>query len=783
MKHNLRKQPERNWLEICCFGYSCLQHFWPRVVLRKWLNITTTDTGFCADTDEGGTDNDDNDSDNEDDSEWAQESRFKVKKDDWLGNNERPSETLRRARRRNSETLRAQYITTKELRHVSPFLIYKTIMMISVGTWNVGGEPPPDDLDIRDWLDVDEPADIYVLGFQEVVPLNAGNVLGAEDSRRVPQWESIIRDTLNRVQSPKTKFKCYSDPPSPSKFKPLDGIPDIGDEIYTDSDGDEERPLNDTDSDGDEEVHPLDEEYNHFEEIKHAPMTSGNDIMNSGASNLEGYCQKKGRVGSLEASLTQPKGKLSRTLSSSERISLSWPERPLDLLGQYVLERPNSLKPVKSLRTSKSFRTYKKSYTDKREGYCQIEGGLGSSEASLTQPKGKLSRTVSGLERINLGWPELPLDLLGQRVLEQPNPFKSVKSFKTSKPLRTYNSFKSSTGNMEEPSEMALLADLDLESLIHRKRRSPFVRIVSKQMVGIFLSIWVRRRLRRHIQNLRVSTVGVGVMGYIGNKASHFPLFRTFHLNDVYRSNWTYVDDFYMFQGSISVSMSIYQTLFCFICTHLTSGEKYGDELRRNADVKEIHRRTRFYPASHIGFPRTIHDHERIIWLGDLNYRINLRYEETRELISKAEWSKLAEKDQLIRELKKGRAFDGWTEGTLTFPPTYKYEFNSSKYRGEDPKSGRRNPAWCDRILSFGKGTRLLNYNRVEEMLSDHRPVKALYIAEVEVFCHKKLQKVLAFTDPELKHEDVPYVENDIGMDSLWFGEVMIKDIETASTL
>ncbi|KAF9604113.1 hypothetical protein IFM89_002788 [Coptis chinensis] len=171
--------------------------------------------------------------------------------------------------------------------------------------------------------------------------------------------------------------------------------------------------------------------------------------------------------------------------------------------------------------------------------------------------------------------------------------------------------------------------------------------------------------------------------------------------------------------------------------------------------------------------------------LVQMNYRIPLS--------ASHEWSKLTVKDQTpnlleldmtvvaaLRELKKGRAFDGWTEGALTFPPTYKYEFNSSKYRGEDPKSGRRNPAWCDRILSFGKGTRLLNYNRVEEMLSDHWPVKALYIAEVEVFCHKKLQKVLAFTDPELKHEDVPYVENDIGMDSLWFGKVMIKDIETA---
>lgn len=49
---------------------------------------------------------------------------------------------------------------------------------------------------------------------------------------------------------------------------------------------------------------------------------------------------------------------------------------------------------------------------------------------------------------------------------------------------------------------------------------------------------------------------------------------------------------------------------------------------------------------------------------------------------------------QLLRELKKGRAFDGWTEGNLSFAPTYKYENNSEKYYGEDPKVGRRTPAW-----------------------------------------------------------------------------------------
>lgn len=65
-----------------------------------------------------------------------------------------------------------------------------------------------------------------------------------------------------------------------------------------------------------------------------------------------------------------------------------------------------------------------------------------------------------------------------------------------------------------------------------------------------------------------------------------------------------------MVQGSISVSMSIYQTLFCFICSHLTSGEKDGDELRRNDDVHEIYKRTQFSSLGGVGVPSTIFDHE-----------------------------------------------------------------------------------------------------------------------------------------------------------------------------
>lgn len=68
---------------------------------------------------------------------------------------------------------------------------------------------------------------------------------------------------------------------------------------------------------------------------------------------------------------------------------------------------------------------------------------------------------------------------------------------------------------------------------------------------------------------------------------------------------------FDMMQGSVSVSMSLFQSRLCFVCSHLTSGQKEGAEQKRNSDVYEIIRRTRFsstiFDADQ---PQTIPSHE-----------------------------------------------------------------------------------------------------------------------------------------------------------------------------
>ncbi|KAJ0235577.1 Type I inositol polyphosphate 5-phosphatase 1 [Hirschfeldia incana] len=441
---------------------------------------------------------------------------------------------------------------------------------ICAGTWNVGGRVPPADVDIDGWLDTLEPADIYVLGLQEIVPLNAGNIFGIEDDQPSSVWENIIRDALNRVRPRKRKVLSHSDPPSPKPYKE-DSMFLETKHVACDTFFSGERPILSEDS-----IETLD---------------STND--NASPSTPDRSRREE------------------EIFSYNERVGLSWPEPPLKLLNQYVLER---------------------------------RGG-------------------AAFKPLNLS--------------------------------------------------------------IINPRKPAYVRMVSKQMVGVFLTVWVRRSLRKHISNLSVSTVGVGIMGYIGNK------------------------------GSVSVSMSIYQTPFCFLCSHLSSGEKDTDHQKRNDDVREIHRRTLFHPHSSNAnvLPRSIRDHERVIWLGDLNYRINLSYEKTHELIARKEWQRLLENDQLSIEMRKGKVFEGWSEGALCFPPTYKYEINSENYIGDDPESGKRKPAWCDRVIWKGKGMKLLSYRRNEIKLSDHRPVTATFLAEVEVLSPWKLQRALAITYAEIQSQ------------------------------
>jgi hypothetical protein len=102
-----------NWATICCSAFSCLQLYWARIVLRKWFNVSASESDYSADSDD-----DYEDRSQEFDPISSGVTNPRVDTDD------RP-----KLRRRNSETFRMQYIDTKAIRSFD-FSAYLCIIIV-----------------------------------------------------------------------------------------------------------------------------------------------------------------------------------------------------------------------------------------------------------------------------------------------------------------------------------------------------------------------------------------------------------------------------------------------------------------------------------------------------------------------------------------------------------------------------------------------------------------------------------------------------------------------------
>jgi hypothetical protein len=78
-----------------------------------------------------------------------------------------------------------------------------------------------------------------------------------------------------------------------------------------------------------------------------------------------------------------------------------------------------------------------------------------------------------------------------------------------------------STSNPESSSEEEMS---EFATMLRERARRGYHLAASKQMVGIFLCVWVRADLMPRVTGLRVSCVGRGIMGYMGNKVNYLPL-------------------------------------------------------------------------------------------------------------------------------------------------------------------------------------------------------------------------------------------------------------------
>jgi hypothetical protein len=123
---------------------------------------------------------------------------------------------------------------------------------------------------------------------------------------------------------------------------------------------------------------------------------------------------------------------------------------------------------------------------------------------------------------------------------------------------------------------------------------------------------------------------------------------------------------------------------------------------------------------------------ERLIFMGDMNYRIRGNRSAVSKLIDMNMQEVMINNDQLTWSMNNKLAFEDLIEGPLHFKPTYKLDRDSDDY---DTGPKRRIPAWTDRILYVDRGLQCLAYNADMSLrTSDHRPVYASFKLEIELY-------------------------------------------------
>ena len=215
-------------------------------------------------------------------------------------------------------------------------------------------------------------------------------------------------------------------------------------------------------------------------------------------------------------------------------------------------------------------------------------------------------------------------------------------------------------------------------------------------LVGIYIIVLIKSSLKNDIYLLDSNTTKTGIYGTMGNK------------------------------GFFTLTLKCYGNYISFGSGHFEAGQSKNEE--RIETLKQLlNKEINIYTSYE--YATTFKDIEYWIILGDLNFRIDLSFEDAFALIQEKKYDVLYGLDQ-FNSVKENDRFlkDYIIEKEIKFEPTYKYVKGSNEYAYDEDKV--RVPAWTDRIFYCkNKGMKMLTYDSIKTIrYSDHRPVVGSFL-------------------------------------------------------